>query len=150
LDASILSRLHLPGKKSSSQMKPIENENHKAVERTLGYALTLGDRETWQAFSAVAAYRLTDEEKAALGYSVLSAQDPQNALWTAEAVLDNGAGPPLAPFMHVGDEAKFWASIASTKEIKVYTLAGFKAMRQVEQRAFLDFVSKEVRHVERV
>ena len=46
-------------------MKPYENENHKAVERTLGYALTLGDRETWQAFSSVAAHRLTDEELAA-------------------------------------------------------------------------------------
>lgn len=123
-------------------MPSYENENHKAVQRTLGYALTLDDRETWEAFSDVAAHRLTDGELAALGFSVLSAQNPQHALWTAEAALDNGAGPPLAPFMYVGDEAKYWASLASPKEIKIYTLAGFTAMRPKEQADFLEFVTK--------
>jgi hypothetical protein len=127
-----------------SYTSEIETKNHNIVARTLKNALTLGHFEAWGAFATVAAARLDDRERAALAFAALKTQSPDHAWMTVEAALDDGAGPPLAPFMYITSEAKFWASIASTQERKVYTLAAFNALRPEEQRDFLKFVTKEV------
>ena len=120
------------------------SKNHNIVARTLKNALTLGHFEAWNAFSAISAARLDEREQAAMAFAALKAQTPDHARLVVEAALDDGAGPPLPPFIHIASEATFWASIASTQERKVYVLAAFNALRPEEQRDFLKFVTKEV------
>ena len=66
---------------------------HKAAARSLGFALTLGDFESWQAFSAVIEARLSEPECAAVAFSVLRSQPPEQAIMTADASI-NGVGEP--------------------------------------------------------
>lgn len=63
---------------------------YKAVSLSLGYALTVGEFECWQAFSVAIQVRLTESERAALAFSALRAQSPDQAAITADVVL-NGA-----------------------------------------------------------
>lgn len=72
---------------------------HAAVTRALGCALALGDEPGWNAFSAIIAVRLTDQERAALSYASLMAQDPDHSLWAAEAAVNGIIMPTATSFL---------------------------------------------------
>ena len=60
---------------------------HKSAARLLGYALTAGDFDTWEAASAVWQARLTAKERAALAYMALRSLDFETVCVTAGAAL---------------------------------------------------------------
>ncbi len=74
-------------------------DDRAIVARCLHNALTLGDKEGWQAFSQVAAVRLTSAEKAGLAYSALRAQSPTESVWTCQAALDGVVENASTPFI---------------------------------------------------
>lgn len=67
--------------------RPTQYNLHDAVSRMLKHALTLGDFDTWSAFSDFVA-RLHDRQLASLGFAVLKAQMPEQAELTADAAIN--------------------------------------------------------------
>ena len=112
---------------------------HKKAARLLGYALILGDFDSWEAASAIWQARLTDTERAALAWAAMRSLDEDHAREVAYTVIQ-GAGAPLPPFISPMDEASFWADIASESELKAYALACFNRLSKRDQRAFLSHV----------
>lgn len=58
----------------------------------------------------------------------------------AEALARLSIGMPIAPFFSVMDEAKSWASFATTAECKAYCLACYDALPRKDQQAFVAYV----------
>lgn len=121
----------------SRYMKP----EHKRMSRMLGYCLTLGEAKAWDGFSVVAYARLSPEERAALSCASLRSLPEDQAL-EAVAVIFGAAGAPLPPFLGGMDDARFWASLASVKELKAYALAAFEALPPKERAAFFRFINE--------
>ncbi|MGR3292308.1 MAG: hypothetical protein ACU0C9_14130 [Paracoccaceae bacterium] len=114
---------------------------YKRAARMLGFALTLGNYETWSATAAVWAVRLTAEERAALAWAGLKSLTHEQAAMVAETAL-GGAGMPQAAFLSDMDQAAFWADFATPSELDAYGLACFRNMRAGRQSDFLEFVGK--------
>jgi len=107
----------------------------------LGYTLVLGTSKAWLAFSRVIAARLEDREIAGLAFAALTALDPNIRHDTAKAAL-RAAGAPLPTFLGGMDEARWWASVASSAELKTHALAAFEAMSPRDQAAFFRHISE--------
>ena len=75
--------------------------SHKAIARSLGYALTLGDRQAWATFCLSAYRKLTAQERAALAYASLMSLDEGQAQMVAEAALETFRpdDPPTQAFV---------------------------------------------------
>lgn len=121
----------------SKQMK----RPHLGATRTLGYALTLNDYESWEATSAVWQARLPLEERVALAWAALRALDRDHAITLTEAVL-GGAGAPLPPLLGLIDEAAFWVSIASPEEIDVFAVATFNALSPAKRQDLINYATE--------
>ena len=113
---------------------------HKRMSRMLGYCLTLGTANAWAGFSTVAAARLSDTERAALGFASLQSLSPDLAEITAAAAL-GAAGDPLPPFLGGLRDAEGWAQLATRAELKAYALAAYEAMTAPDQAAFFRHIS---------
>ncbi len=117
-------------------MKPA----HKRMSRMLGYCLMADTPSSWAAFSAVASVRLTASERAILAFSVLRSLHPADAE-TASAAALGASGEPLPAFLGGMSDARFWASLATSQELKAYALAAFEAMGAKDQAAFFRHIS---------
>ena len=126
--------------KRRSFSKLIERR-HLGATRMLGYALTLGDFDGWEAASAVWQARLTPEERGALAWAALRSLDRDHARDVANTVIQD-AGAPLPPFIDPMDEAAYWADIASPEELRAYTLATFNRLPREAQADFLAHVRR--------
>ncbi|MEH6646067.1 hypothetical protein [Sulfitobacter sp.] len=114
---------------------------HKAVARSIGYALTTGDSEGWGMFTAIVLLRLDDAERIRMTYATLQSLHPDHVEDTREAALcRSGAGIPQAPLFNRMDQAVFWADMAEADELDAYCLAAFNRMAPQRQSAFLHFV----------
>ncbi len=58
------------------------------------------------------------------------------------ALSDWCAGRPQAPFWSIPEEAKDWAALASTEELKYYGAAIFNALQVNDQRAFAYYAAR--------
>ncbi len=114
---------------------------HKAVARSIGYALTTGDSDGWDMFTTVLLLRLDDAERVWMTYAALRSLHPDHVEDTLEAALGrSGAGMPQAPLFNHMDQAVFWADMAEVDELDAYCLASFNRMAPQRQSAFLGFV----------
>ena len=88
-------------KPDGSAMSRHGKPTHKAIARSLGYALTLGDRQAWATFSLSAYRKLTAHERAALAYASLMSLDEGQAQMVAEAALETFRpdDPPTQAFV---------------------------------------------------
>jgi hypothetical protein len=117
---------------------------HKAVARSIGYALTTGDNDGWGMFTTVVLLRLDDAERAGMTYAALRSLHPDHVEDTLEAALGrSGAGMPQAPLFNHMDQAVFWADMAEADELDAYCLASFNRMAPQRQSAFLGFVRRK-------
>ena len=107
----------------------------------LGYVLTIGTAKAWLDFSRVIAARLEDREITGLAFAALTALDPNIRHDTAKAAL-RAAGAPLPAFLGGMDDARWWASVASSAELKSHALAAFEAMSPSDQAAFYRHISE--------
>lgn len=77
-----------------------------------------------------------------LAVSILIApRDPAITIMN-KAVTDLSIGMPAPPFMTIADEATWWASFASTEELKFYAAAIFNALSQDDKVAFMGYARK--------
>jgi len=83
---------------------------------------------------------LSRADRATLAFAALKSLDHDDAILTVEAALQDGAGPPIAPFYSHMDEAAYWADIASEEELKAYALASFIRLSPRDKSGFLDYV----------
>jgi len=113
---------------------------HKAASRVLGFALTLGDAEAWEAASLVWQARLSPDERAAAALSFLGACEADHAARIADTIKTD-AGPPVTPLSDMAGEAVLWADIASTAERKAYIVAAWSTLHPTEQSAFLSKIA---------
>lgn len=58
------------------------------------------------------------------------------------ALADWRAGRPQAPFWSIPEEARDWAALASTEELKYYGAAIFNALQVNDQRAFACYAAR--------
>lgn len=130
--------------KTAFQLSKYIKPDHKRMSRSLGYCLTIGTYDAWTAFTALAAFRLSETERAALAFSALNSLDLDKAEITAAAALGS-TGAPMPSFLGGMDEARSWASYASRSELKAYALAAFEAMSAKDRAAFFQHITtKEV------
>ena len=112
---------------------------HKAVARTLVYALTLADADSYAALSDVIVMRLPPEERVGLAWATHKALEADEA----EMLFDcTGAGMPGLPMEDKMEEAAFWADMAEPEELRAYCLATFKRMSSEDQAEFLAYVQE--------
>ena len=115
-------------------------DNIKRVSRCLGYALWLDQTDHWLDLPVILRARLERHQRVALALIALTSLGREDAMLTAETVLANGVGQPIAPLFNHMDEAAFWADMAEPEALEAYCLASFKAMPVSRQAAFLEFV----------
>ena len=111
-----------------SLMSKLMQPAYKKVSRCVGYALTLGDDDGWQALAEILAARLTQSERMALGYAAFCSVDEQEL---------EGAGYPLPLGDNVEEEAEFWADEASDFERAAYLMACWKRLSEESQQGLL-------------
>lgn len=75
-------------KRQSNAMSLYAKPAHKAVARSIGYALTTGDAQGWAAHTAVLLLRLSDVERAALAYAALQSLHIDHEAPVIAAALD--------------------------------------------------------------
>ncbi|WP_306114187.1 MULTISPECIES: hypothetical protein [unclassified Roseovarius] len=127
--------------RSTSHFSAAVSEEHRKAAKVLGFALHLGDFNSWVKLSGVWSVRLKDEERAAIAYAALKSLPPHQAELTAGAVLPEGAGMPQVALFSEMDQAAHWADLASEEELDAYCLAAFNRMHADRQLAFLDHVT---------
>ncbi len=89
----------------------------------------------------ILAARLTIGQRMALCTSALASLEPDLAEAVAFEALPH-AGEPIAPFISDMNEARTWASFASTSEKKAYALAAYEALNASDQAAFFQHITK--------
>ena len=77
-----------PANPTGSAMSKHANPSHKAASRSLGYALTLNDRQAWATFCLTVFRKLTAHERAALAYAALMSLNEDQAQIVAEAAFE--------------------------------------------------------------
>ena len=111
-------------------------------------ALMLEDPYILAESSTVLAKFLTEQELLSLGFSVLKALPYEIALECAQSVLE-GAGPPVSvPDFLEGDEiedAKYWTTWASQKELKAYAMQAFITMPPKVRKSFSEWTVKKLK-----
>ena len=125
---------------SSKYFKP----EHKRAARSLGFALTSGETESWFALRDILAASLTDTELVALAYMAFQAtpERAQNILLEAIAPTNDAySRAPIAPMLGVMDAAQHWAKLTPEPELKAYLLSCFEHLPPKTQSAFLAHVS---------
>lgn len=125
---------------AESTMFLCAKERHKRAATTLGFTLTLNDRQAWASAAIVWEARLEPVERYRLARSVMAAMSPEDNEALILEVL-GGAGFPIPPFLDALGDARFWAEMASPAERRAYCLAAFQAMPRNEQRQFVEFAS---------
>lgn len=117
---------------------------HLTVARAWAHTLHLGNRAAYQGQAVILRAKLTPDERLRVAWAGLLACDDDEGARIARAVLgpSQGAGPPLAPFADVLDDARWWAGIASREELRTYVLAGFHALDPRDQADFLAVVRR--------
>jgi hypothetical protein len=119
---------------------------HRSVVTIMGCALTLEtDTDAWRAVTEVLLVRLSPVERANLAIVCLDATEDEEFLEIVEALISvRRAGSPLPPLFDAQDEARWWASVASSSEIKAWLAACFAQLPVRERRAFLDAATRRV------
>lgn len=122
-------------------------EAHKAVARSTVHALTAGDFDTWFAWSAVAAARLSLTERAALAFFALrSLPGPSAEAAAGAALAEREEATPLTPLADPLTEARWWArSVASVAERRAYALACAEVMPAEERAQLAEYLAARSR-----
>lgn len=86
---------------------------------------------------------ISDSETAtALCHAILDCEPSDACEIMAVAYADLSIGMPIAPLIGLMDEARFWAEMATTAELKAYCLACFSRLPASEQSAFLAYIQQ--------
>jgi hypothetical protein len=84
---------NVPPASNRSAMSKWAKPAHKAAARAFGYALTLDDEAGWSGLSVVMLARLSDRERVALAWAVLTSLPPELVRLVTEAVEQDSAPP---------------------------------------------------------
>jgi len=87
-------------------------------------------------------YRKRAEAATALAHAIADCHPQDACEIMAAALQDLSVGTPLPVFVSAMDDARWWASCASTAELKAFALACFEAMRPKVRDAFLGYVQR--------
>jgi hypothetical protein len=99
---------------------------HKAVGRSVCFALGVETTDAWFDLAEIIFARLTLEEKAGLAFAAMRAL-PSDIRWDIVQALGEvelPTGSPLPPFTEdIASDANWWASSASNEELRAYFVA---------------------------
>ncbi len=123
------------------KLKDHISDNHRRASKMLACTLHADSVETWSEAAVVWRARLTDTERAALAFSVLTSLNSDHREWVCEAVFD-GPEMPAVPLISAMDEAANWADWADYPSIKACTLAGFNRLTLGDQVAFAEHITR--------
>tara|TARA_R100000654_G_scaffold49098_1_gene75263 strand:- start:3329 stop:3733 length:405 start_codon:yes stop_codon:yes gene_type:complete len=100
--------------------------DHKAVGRSVCYALGCDNYDRWEDLTKIFVARLTRVERTMVAFSALYAipYDLRPLIYEALGDFEMPQGAPLAPFSdEVVWDAKYWAASASKEELRAYLVA---------------------------
>lgn len=112
---------------------------HQRATQMLGYALTLGNAETWHLASLIFEARLTALERIHAACAFLFSLDSGDVSDIAGQPFGE-AGMPQTAFLSEMNQAMFWADLATVAERKAYALASYNRLDATDQAAFLEYV----------
>ncbi|MDJ1018407.1 MAG: hypothetical protein QNJ35_17995 [Paracoccaceae bacterium] len=117
------------------------SDNHRRAARMLGYALHSESEDIWLKAKHVWRARLTDLERTALAYSVLSSLDADQQNFVVET-MSRSSGMPLPPLSDATRDACDWAAFADSEQLRVTAMACFNGMSRADQAAFVDHITR--------
>jgi len=100
--------------------------NHKAIGRSITYALCMDEPESWFALAKVFVARLNPLERANLAYVSLRglSQDDRMSIYKSVENLREIKGAPIAPWTEeIIEDADYWSRSASQQELRAYFTA---------------------------
>jgi len=101
-------------------------DHHKAVGRSVCYALGTDNYENWVKLSEIMVARLSRVERTMLSFASMRSLPTDTRPHVSYALGDceMPQGAPLAPFTdEVIWDAKYWAASASKEELRAYLIA---------------------------
>ena len=110
-----------------------KQDRHARFVAAISDALVLN---RWDGLDAVAAVRLSEEERAVFAATMLSVMHHDNVKALCE-VICAGWTPFKAKFQSHEELAKDWARVASVNELKAFVSVGIKAMDKDTRAAMI-------------
>ena len=100
--------------------------NHKAVGRSITYALCWDEPEAWYGLAKIFVARLNPLERANLAYASLRGLSKEDRMIVYKSVenLKEIQGAPIAPWTEeIIEDADYWSRSASQEELRAYFTA---------------------------
>ena len=108
-------------------------------------SISLFDLATAWKTSVIIRKRLPEADRQFLTICILLANDPEQIVEIADAVLEGlMSGPPLPLFATPIDDAKWWVSVANLDERKAHLFACFHSLPDQLQHDFHSYVSEHL------
>ena len=108
-------------------------------------SITLFDLATAWKTSVIIREGMSAADRQFLTICILLANDPEQIVEIADAVLEGlMAGPPLPLFATAIDDAKWWVSVANVDERKAHLFTCFHSLPNQLQRDFHSYTSEHL------
>ena len=119
-----------------------QEDAYRRIARYVSIALILGEQESWLQLKILFKGYLSPQERAALAFAAMRSLSEDDRVQVAAHTIPEWAecGSPLPTLFDLADEAKWWASNASPKELETYLLCCFNELdrhRQIEFSGYL-------------
>ena len=112
------------------------DDAHRRVGRYVSIALIVGEPQHWLYLKTIMAGLLLPRERAALAFAAMRSLSEDNRLKVAINAIPEWAefGSPLPTFLHISDDARWWAANISIQERKTYLMACLNHLSEVDRR----------------
>lgn len=106
---------------------------HKDAARQIAWALAQNTGGDWLACGAALRLLLNAQEAFGLAMAALGAVEERDMTTLLDEALPEYAGQPMAPWIDVRDDATWWASMATERELRAYAMACLLRIPEAER-----------------
>ena len=112
------------------------DDAHRRVGRYVSIALIVGEPQHWLYLKTIMADLLLPRERASLALAAMRSLSEDDRLKVAINAIPEWAefGSPLPTFLHIADDARWWAANISIQERKTYLMACLNHLSEVDRR----------------
>ena len=112
------------------------DDAHRRVGRYVSVSLIVGEPQHWIYLKTILRGLLTPRERAALAFAAMRSLDENDRIKVAITSIPEWPefGSPLPTFLHIADDARWWAANISIQERKTYLMACLNHLSEVDRR----------------
>jgi hypothetical protein len=112
------------------------DDAHRRVGRYVSIALIVGEPQHWLYLKTIMADLLLPRERAALAFAAMRSLSEDDRMKVATNAIPEWAefGSPLPTFLHISNDARWWAANISIQERKTYLMACLNHLSEVDRR----------------